>query len=80
MRGATRFGASSTSFNIFNNGIVTGVKHDFLLYEEDLKLPCEVRSEAEALILQKSLDAVYVWCCENKHPVNPLRCNVMFFT
>lgn len=67
-------------FNIFINDIASRLSVKSLLYADDLKLFCEVRSLSDCERLQGDLDLVCEWCDVNGLSMNASKCSVMSYT
>lgn len=66
-------------FILFINDIVDNLDVCYLLYADDMKLFCNVNSEADCEKLQNELKKVNDWCSLNNLPLNVEKCNVMSY-
>ena len=66
-------------FILFMDDVTKEFKSIKIMYADDLKLMCEVRSIADALQLQADLDVLSQWCKTNRLDINVAKCKVMSF-
>lgn len=67
-----------TIFLIFINDIVDNIKNStVLLFADDIKLTCAIRSIADVRCLQNDINNLWYWCETNKLFFNPEKCSVI---
>ena len=67
-------------FLIFINDIGRHLSCSFLLFADDLKLFCVIKSKSDCDILQTNLNVLFNWCELNKLNLNIKKCKVMCYT
>lgn len=67
-------------FLIFINSVVDQFKKcKFLLYADDLKLFCSIKSISDCVAVQEDLNNLVKWCNLNGLEINVSKCKVMRF-
>lgn len=67
-------------FNIFINNIINNISVHYLLYADDMKLFCEIKTIDDCIRLSNCCENVVKWCSDNKLPLNPSKCCFMSYT
>lgn len=67
-------------FILFINDITSSLSCDFLLFADDLKIYCRVRTTADRGNIQRSLEGIHGWCRSNAMELNVSKCHVVSFS
>lgn len=68
-------------FILFINDIVSHIKYsEVLLFADDLKLFRSIKSEDDAILLQKDVDSLHNWCLQNSMALNIKKCFSITFS
>lgn len=67
-------------FNLFINDIVSELSCSSLLYADDMKLFCSIKSFEDCCNLQNNLNNIQIWCFNNGLQLNIDKCNVVSYT
>lgn len=70
---------SGLAFDLFINDIYLFLLTEFWLFADDKKTGQRIDSINDAVLLQRSLDNLYLWCSINKMELNIKKCKVITF-
>ena len=62
-------------FDIFINDIICDLNVNCLIYVDDLKRYCNIKNNADCVILQNNFDKINEWRYDNKLPLNASKCD-----
>ena len=65
---------SALLFSLFANDLASVIKTDCLMYADDLKIFCTIKSQNDVVKLQQDLDAVTQWAADWKLNLNASKC------
>lgn len=69
------------TLQIIRYGLVAHFSNsDMLLFADDLKVVCIIKTSNDAAMLQNDLNHLCDWCCQNKLYLNNNKCKVMTFS
>lgn len=66
-------------FSMFINDVTSLLSVRYLLYADDMKLFCPIKSVGDCFRLQDDLDILQQWCVNNHLPLNVQKCNIMSY-
>jgi hypothetical protein len=68
-------------FNIFINDLCAKINFsEFLLFADDLKIFCVIKSAEDCKLLQSDINSVQKWCSNNYMKINIFKASMVSFT